>query len=105
MKIALSVKGVGLGAWLDDFMDCGHVMIVEDNNQFQSWANDFEGTGDNASDQLCESIIQKAPDILITGRIDQESQQKMEDENIRVFSKESGFVLDLVEKFRDVGHH
>ncbi len=101
MKIALTTKGSGLGAWLDDdFAHCKQVMIVNEDNRFSSWANEFLTTDKTFSDQLCQSLINEMPDILITGKINAECQQKLEKENIHVFPDESGFVLDLVEKYR-----
>lgn len=102
MKIACTVKGVGLGAWLDeDYAGCGFVMVVDDDNQFESWKNPASEGKDLSSKELTEFIIQTKPDVLITGKISSSQKAALESQNINVLEDQTGFVLELLDKVRD----
>ena len=102
MKIAFTVKGVGLGAWLDDdYAHCGFVMIVEDDNHFESWKNPASEGKDLSSKELTESIIQAQPDILITGKISDSQKAALTSQNIKVLENRTGFVLELLDEIRE----
>ena len=101
MKIALAVKGAGLGAWLDEnFAHCGHMMIVGDDNRFTSWPNPY---GDDAAQTmlLAEKVIAENVDVLITGDISEEFQDKLEDAGIEVVVRDQGTVFELVDEIRN----
>ena len=102
MRIALTVKGAGLGAWLDDdFAHCGHIMIVDDNNRFSSWPNPYQNE-DEAQQQLADKIIQEKIDCLVTGQISEEVKTIFAQAHITVLEKSGGTVFDLLEKARDL---
>lgn len=101
MKIALTVKGVGLGAWLDeDFAHCRHVIIVDDDNAFESWKNPAPAGNGHTSPELMDYLIQEKPDILVTGMISDIHQAKLESQGIKVLSVRKGFVLELLDEAR-----
>ena len=101
MKIALTVKGVGFGAWLDDdFINCGHMMLVEDDNQFEAWQNPVSESIDHSGRELAESIIQAKPDILVTGIISDAQKGLFISQGIQVMDQRQGFVLELLEEAR-----
>jgi len=101
MKIALTVKGGGLGAWLDDdFAHCGFVMIVDDDNRFESWKNPASEVKDLPSQELTEFILQTKPDVLITGEISDSQKAAFTSQNIKVLDDRTGFVLELLEEAR-----
>lgn len=101
MKIVLTVKGVGLGAWLDDdFSHCGFVMIVDDDDRFDSWKNPPVEGEDQTSQKLTDFIIQTKPDILITGKISEAQKNIFTSQNIEVLDHRNGFVLELLEEAR-----
>ena len=101
MKIALTVKGVGFGAWLDaDFSNCGHVMVVEDDNQFEAWKNPLRRSYDHSGRELAESIIQAEPDILVTGNIADDQKGLFISQGIGVMDQRQGYVLELLEEAR-----
>ena len=101
MKIALTVKGVGLGAWLDDnYAHCGFVMVVDDDNQFESWKNPESKGNDLSSNELTESIIQAKPDRLITAKISGSQKAALTSQNIAVLEDQTGFVLELLDDVR-----
>jgi predicted Fe-Mo cluster-binding NifX family protein len=102
MKIALTVKGVGLGAWLDDdFAHCGFVMIVDDDNRFDSWKNPTPEVEGDANHELTDIILQEKPDILMTSKISAAEKAAFMAQDIHVLEDQSGFVLELLEIARD----
>ena len=102
MKIALTVKGVGLGAWLDDdFAHCGFVMIVDDDNQFDAWKNPTPAVEGESNHELAEIILQVKPDILITGKISAAEKAAFITQGIQVFDNQTGFVLEQLEAARE----
>jgi predicted Fe-Mo cluster-binding NifX family protein len=101
MKIALTVKGVGLGAWLDDdFANCGHVMVVDDDNKFIAWENATRNNDQDAGKKLADSILRENPDMLITGEITEPEKATLLSSDIVVLDNRSGFVLALIEEAR-----
>ncbi len=101
MNIALTVKGVGLGAWLDeDYAQCGFVMVVDDDNRFESWKNPEPKGGDQPSQELTNSIIQAKPDVLITAKISAFQKSVLTAKNIYVLEGRTGSVLELLDKVR-----
>ncbi len=101
MRIALAVKGAGLGAWLDDdFARCGHIMIVGDNNRFSSWPNPYRDDNEDQEMLLAERVIGENVDILITGSVTQQAQVKLENANVTIMLRKGGTVFDLVEEAR-----
>jgi len=102
MKIALTVKGVGLGAWLDeDFAHCGFVMIIDDDNRFDSWKNPTPEVEEDSNQTLAEIILQAKPGILITGKISAAEKAAFASQGIQVFDNRTGFVLELLEAARE----
>lgn len=100
MKIALTVKGAGLGAWLDDFAQCGFVMVVDDDNRFESWKNPSAAMEGQSTQILIDSILQAKPDVLVTGKISDTQKESLTTQHIKVMEDQKGFVLELLEKAR-----
>jgi predicted Fe-Mo cluster-binding NifX family protein len=102
MKIALTVKGVGLGAWLDDhYAQCGFVLLVDDDNQFESWKNPIANTEGQSPQELTTLIIEVKPDVLVTGKITEPQKETLTSEGIRVMDNCQGFVLELLDQARE----
>lgn len=102
MKIALTVKGVGLGAWLDDdFAHCGFVIIIDDDNRFDSWKNPTPGVEGESNHELAQIILQAKPDILMTGKIPAAEKAAFTSQGIQVVDHRTGFVLELLEAARE----
>lgn len=101
MKIALTVKGVGLGAWLDDnYAHCGFLLLVDDVNQFVSWENPMSDTADQSSHALTTFIVEEKPDVLVTGQITDTEKEALSSQGIRVLDNRQGFVLELLDQAR-----
>ncbi len=101
MRIALTVKGAGLGAWLDnDFANCMQVMVVDDNNRFTAWQNPYRNGTSATELSLAEDIIKEKVDVLITAQISQEVINKISKAGIKVLIKTEGTVYDLIDEMR-----
>jgi predicted Fe-Mo cluster-binding NifX family protein len=102
MKIALMVKGAGLGAWLDDdFAHCGFVMTIDDDNRFDSWKNPTPEVKGESNHALIDILLQEKPDILISGKISTAEKAAFMSQGIHVLEDQSGFVLELLEIARE----
>lgn len=101
MKIALTVKGVGLGAWLDDdYAHCGFLLLVDDDNQFESWKNPAAEIESQPPEELTTFIITAKPDVLVTGTISAMDKEFLTTQGIRVMDNCTGFVLELLDQAR-----
>jgi len=102
MKIALTVKGAGLGAWLDDdFANCMQVMIVDDNNRFESWLNPYKNGNETSPILLSDAIIKEKVDALITNKISEPVITHLQNAGIKLIIKDGGTVFDLVDEARN----
>jgi len=102
MKIALTVKGIGLGAWLDgDYDQCGFVLVVGNDNQFESWKNPLANSEGQSPHALTALIIEEKPDVLVTGKITDLQKETLTSEGIRVMDNCHGFVLELLDQARE----
>ncbi|MFU8827393.1 MAG: NifB/NifX family molybdenum-iron cluster-binding protein [Brevefilum sp.] len=100
MKIALTVKGVGLGAWVEDYAQCGFVMTVDDDNRFDSWKNPAAEMADQPSQTITDYVLRETPDVLITGMISENLKEMLIARGVRVMDNLEGFVLELLEHAR-----
>lgn len=99
MKIALTVKGAGLGAWLDDdFAHCGHVMVVEEGYQFTSWINPDKESVTDGAENLLNSIILEDVDFLVTGKISTSEKEILVKAGVKVIENKDGAVLNLLDE-------
>lgn len=74
MEIALTAKGLGLGAWLDpELATCGHIMIVDDRDRFRSWPNAFGGAELENDVVLAQRLVESGVDALVTGTLSAEA--------------------------------
>jgi len=101
MKIAVTAKGAGLGAWLDpNFETCLQIVIVDDRDRFEAWMNPYREANTNGPLALAEKLAAEKVDMLVTGSISPQSLQKLRDAGIEVFSADRGSILELVEDAR-----
>lgn len=94
------MKGVGLGAWLDDDAQCGFVMTVDDDNRFDSWKNPAAEMADQPPQAVMDHVLREKPDVLITGKISKNQKDTLIVQGIRVMDNREGFVLELLEHAR-----
>jgi predicted Fe-Mo cluster-binding NifX family protein len=102
MKIAVTAKGAGLGAWLDPvFEACLQIVILDDRDRFEAWMNPFREASTNDNIALSTKLAEEKVDILITGSISPHSLEKLSAAGINVFCAEGGSILELVEAARN----
>lgn len=102
MKIALTAKGAGLGAWLDpNFADCLQIVIVDDRDRFEAWENPFRGKEPNDGTDLAARLIQEQVGTLITGVISAQALENLHEAGVVVYQVKHGSILELVEAARD----
>ena len=100
MKIAVTAKGSGLGAWLDpNFESALQVVIVDDNDRFTSFQPALlENIGKPGS--VARRVVEEGVSVLVTGSISEEDEEILEKASVVISLAESGSVLELVEKAR-----
>lgn len=102
MKIAVTARGAGLGAWLDpDFERSLQVVVVDDDNQFEAWMNSETNSEQFDGLALAAKLVTEQVDILITGKINAESLAYLLQAGISVKRAEQGCVLELIEAARN----
>lgn len=101
MKIAVTAKGAGLGAWLDPiFETCLQVVIVDDRDRFEAWMNPFREAGLNDGLALAAKLAEEKVGILVTGSISSQAKEILTVAGIDVIFAERGSILELVETAR-----
>lgn len=102
MKIAVTAKGAGLGAWLDPvFETCLQIVIVDDRDRFEAWVNPFREADLKDGIALAEKLINEKVDILITGTISPKAKEKLLSCGIEVFTADKGSILEIVDNARN----
>jgi predicted Fe-Mo cluster-binding NifX family protein len=102
MKIAVTAKGAGLGAWMDsEFETCMQIVMVDDRNRFEAIENPFRDPGFTDPLTLANILIAENVDALITGTLSPEALKKLRSAGIVVYRAEAGAILDLVEAVRN----
>lgn len=102
MKIAVTAKGAGLGAWLDpNFESCLEIVIVDDRDRFEAWANPYRLANPNHNLALATKLVAEKIDLLVTGSIAPQSLEKLGEAGIKVYYAERGAILELVEAARN----
>lgn len=100
MKIAVTAKGAGLGAWLDPvFETCLQIVIVDDRDRFEAWVNPYREM--NTTDSLARKLVEEKIDILVTGSISPQALNLLSEAGVEVMLAEHGSILELVEAARN----
>ncbi len=102
MKIAVTSKGAGLGAWLDpNFESCLQIMIVDDKDRFEAWSNPCREVSAEDKAALATRLCEEKVDIVVTGSISTASLKRLGEAGIEVLCAEQGSILTLVEAARN----
>lgn len=101
MKVAVTAKGAGLGAWLDPvFETCLQIVIVDDRDRFEAWMNPFREAGTQDGLALAQKLTEEKVDTLITGALSSRALDLLRSADIDVFTAKQGSILELVEAAR-----
>lgn len=101
MKIAVTAKGAGLGAWLDPvFEACLQIVIVDDHDRFDAWMNPYREASSNDGLELAMKLVQEKVNVLVVGTISPVALHLLREAGIEVFCSERGSILELVEATR-----
>ncbi len=93
MRIAVSSKGAGLGAWLEpDINKCGFLVVVDDDLKF----NAIENTGNIP--ELIDKAIHEEIQAIIVGNLDDQTINILKENNIEIFITRQGNILELAEQ-------
>lgn len=93
MKIAVSSKGAGLGAWIEPSLkSCGFLVVVDDNFKFVA----IENKG-NTTD-MTNQAIGEGIEALVAGTLDDEIIELLKGSDIKIFIAQQGSILELVEQ-------
>jgi|YNPNPStandDraft_1061719.scaffolds.fasta_scaffold17140_6 predicted Fe-Mo cluster-binding NifX family protein len=102
MRIAITARGPGLGAWIDpDFGTSGYVLIVTDDNDFEAWPNPSKASGDARGLDLARRLIDAGVDGVITGTVSPDALTLLHRAGIPVYLAGMDSVLTLVEGARN----
>ena len=98
MKIAVTSKGAGLGAWLDpDFDRCLQAVIVDEESRFESLAGPTLGKSEEPGKSLAERLVMEQVGGVVTGVLSPAALEIFQAAGVQVFGAERGSVLQLVE--------
>lgn len=101
MKIAVTAKGAGLGAWLDPvFETCLQIVIVDDRDRFEAWMNPYRGMNPMDPLPLAKKLAEEKVEKLVTGSISPQALTYLSEKGIEVLLAEGGSILELVEAAR-----
>jgi predicted Fe-Mo cluster-binding NifX family protein len=101
MNIAVTSKGAGLGAWLDpDFDHCLQVVIVDEDDRFQSWPGPNPSGSEDAARSLAERLVKEQVNGVVTGVLSPAALEILHAGGVRVFLAQKGSILQLVEAAR-----
>lgn len=102
MKVAVTARGAGLGAWLDPvFETCLQIVIVDDHDHFDAWMNPYREVSAMDSLALARKLAEENVDVLVTGSISPQALSLLKESGIKVLSAERGSILELVEAARN----
>lgn len=102
MKVAITAKGAGLGAWLDPvFERSRQLVLVNEEGRFESWSASEAIDGDPNGVSRVHWLVEMGAEALVTGSLTADSRDRLSAAKIRVFCAEKGSVLELVEAARN----
>ncbi|MEW6041688.1 MAG: NifB/NifX family molybdenum-iron cluster-binding protein [Elusimicrobiota bacterium] len=96
MKIAVSSKGAGLGAWMEpNLAKCGFLMIVDKGRDFKAIENKLDEI------TLAKTAIAEGVDALIAGKIDEPTRNLLRQNGIQIYKAQNGSVWELIDQLSE----
>jgi predicted Fe-Mo cluster-binding NifX family protein len=102
MRIAVTAKGAGLGAWLDpDFGKCQQIVIVDEGGDFEALPNSARDLPGGQGLAVAKRLAGLGIDAVVTGVLNPQAYRRLLEAGISVFLLEEGrSVLEAVEAVR-----
>jgi predicted Fe-Mo cluster-binding NifX family protein len=101
MKIAISSRGAGLGAWLHpEFLTSNFIVIVDDEDNFTYIENKTNKNSEKDELELAQEMLEEQIDVLITGQLSKACFDLLQKNHVKIVLVEKGSVLEAVEAFR-----
>ena len=102
MKVAVTSKGAGLGAWLDpEFEKSLQIVIIDDSDRFTSFQPQLLFSEGRPGVAAAKRLVAEGVDILVTGSILTEAGALLRGAGVSLLHADSGSILELVEKARN----
>ncbi|MDP2966742.1 MAG: NifB/NifX family molybdenum-iron cluster-binding protein [Pelolinea sp.] len=99
MKIAVSSKGAGLGAWIHpDFLTCNFIVVVDESRDFLVIKNQTNRQNESDEITLAKELIDKEIGYLITGNISKTIVDFLKSNGLTVYVANEGSILELIEQ-------
>ena len=99
MKIAVSSKGAGLGAWIHpEFLTCNFIVVVDDQRDFSAIENQTNRQTESDEKLLADKLIDKGIEIFITGIVSRKTVDFLKNNGIAVYLANEGSILELIEQ-------
>jgi predicted Fe-Mo cluster-binding NifX family protein len=101
MKIAITAKGAGLGAWLDPAFERSlQIVIIDDDDRFTAFEPQSLGVGEQAGVAAAQRLVSEGVAAVVTGTIPAREYAVLKNAGTKVLHAESGSMLELVEQAR-----
>jgi predicted Fe-Mo cluster-binding NifX family protein len=102
MKIAVSSKGAGLGAWMEpQLSQCGFLMIVDETGDFLTVENPGSPQPEENELALAQAAIDQQVGAFITGFVGKAALDLLKKKGIQVYAAQSGSILELIDLLAD----
>lgn len=102
MRIGVTAKGAGLGAWLDpDFGRCQQIVIVDEEGDFEAFPNPARDLPGGQGMAVAKHLTALGIDAVVTGVLNPQAYRRLLEAGISIFLLEGeGSVLEAVEAVR-----
>jgi predicted Fe-Mo cluster-binding NifX family protein len=102
MKVAISSKGAGLGAWMEPVLgQCGFLVVVTEDRDFFAIENSNRESADFNELALVKDAVAQGINALIAGSMAELTKTYLQENSIKVYQAQQGSVLELVELLLD----
>jgi len=102
MKVAISSKGAGLGAWMEPVLgQCGFLVVVNEDRDFFAIENSNREAADFNELALVKEAVARGIDALIAGSLAESTRIYLQENGVKIYQAQQGSVLELVELLVD----
>lgn len=102
MKIAISSKGAGLGAWIEpDLKQAGFIVVVDEDGGFSAVEKPLDVNPDQIEREFIKSALQEDINVFIAGSLEADSCNLLRNKGVMIFTASKGSILELVEAYNN----